>query len=114
MGGLSNREYRTLSSESHNTAVQLSPGIIEIKPKQVFFHHAKVLTEITNHLNPLKGKQRLAKLHAFYCDAMTMWPEVEDTTGTGIGARRWITPLLEGLNLFAKSEGWQLGSDSSI
>lgn len=107
MGGLSNGEYDVLSSESPRLASRLSPGVIGSKPEQAFRHHATTLTEIVNELGALTGRERVAALRRHYADAIPEWPEVKRIAGTKIGPDRWIKPFLDGLDLFAASEGWR-------
>lgn len=106
MGGLSNREYNVLTSEKPVIASTLTPGTIGPKPEQAFQHHASVLTEIVDELNALTGRERVDALRRRYVDARAEWPEIKRVTGAAIGPDRWIKPYVDGLDLFAASEGW--------
>ncbi|MEV7551941.1 hypothetical protein AB0N89_20160 [Amycolatopsis sp. NPDC089917] len=106
MGGLTKGEYSTLASESPTLATSLSPGDIGPKPEQAFHHHAMLLTKIVNELNDLAGRDRVDALRRRYTEARPDWTEVRRITGAKIGADRWIKPFLDGLDLFAASEGW--------
>ncbi|MGB3374248.1 MAG: hypothetical protein WBA87_03815 [Microbacterium sp.] len=106
MGGLSNREYSVLSSEKQALAARLTPGTIGPKPEQAFQHHASILTTIVDELNGLTGRDRIAALRRRYTEARPEWQEVKRITGAPIGPDRWIKPFLDGLDLFAASEGW--------
>ncbi len=106
MGGLSNREYSMLSSEKQALTARLAPGTIGPKPEQAFQHHASILTAIVDELNGLSGQDRIAALRRRYTEARPEWQEVKRITGASIGPDRWIKPFLDGLELFAASEGW--------
>lgn len=106
MGGLSNREYSVLSSENAVLASRLTPGTIGPKPEQAFQHHASILTEIVDELRGLTGRDRIDSLRRRYVTARPEWREVKRITGATLGPDRWIKPFLDGLELFAASEGW--------
>lgn len=106
MGGLSNGEHAVLSSENLVLASRLNPGTIGPKPEQAFQHHAAVLTEIVEDLSLLSGRDRVEALRRLYTQARPEWTEVKRVTGAKIGPDRWIKPFLDGLDLFATSEGW--------
>ncbi|MGC4933056.1 hypothetical protein ACLQ3C_05180 [Gordonia sp. DT30] len=106
MGGLSNGEHTILTSEDSALSTRLTPGTIGPKPEQAFKHHAVVLTEIVDELNQLSGRNRVDTLRRRYEAARPEWQAVTRVTGTKIGPARWIKPFLDGLNLFADSEGW--------
>lgn len=106
MGGLSNREYTTLSSESADLAARLTPGVIGPKPEQAFKHHAETLGAVISQLNALSGQTRVDALRNRYIQASPEWKEVKRITGTSLGPKRWIRPFLDGLDMFRSSEGW--------
>lgn len=106
LGGLSQREYKTLVSEEPALAERLAPGTIGPKAEQAFKQHAGVLTNITDSLSRLTGRQRVEALREMYMAAIEEWPTVQKTTGTNLASGKWVTPFLAGLELFMKSEGW--------
>ncbi|WP_078315818.1 hypothetical protein [Mycobacterium sp. D16Q16] len=106
LGGLSNNEYETLASEHPNRTARLSPGTIAPQPESAFRHHATVLAGLIDSLSPLSGRQRVDFLRESYTVALGEWPVVQRVTGAKIGPGRWISPFLDGLDLFRSSEGW--------
>ncbi|WP_164672071.1 hypothetical protein [Brevibacterium casei] len=106
MGGLSNGEYNVLSSEAPALAIRLSPGNIGPKPKQAFLHHVKTLSNLINEMNSMPVPERTKTLRTWYDNAISEWPTVRSITGTKIDERRWIQPFLDGVDRFAKAEGW--------
>lgn len=106
LGGLTTREYQVLVSEDATLAASLSPGTIGPRPQQAFRHHAQVLTGIGDELRLLAGRDRAALLRDRYRAASAAWPPVQRVTGTRLGPAQWVTPFVEGLELFMASEGW--------
>ena len=106
LGGLTTREYQVLVSEDSAMAAALSPGTIGPKPQQAFRHHAQVLTDISDDLDALAGRDRVAALRDRYRAALAVWPAVQQVTGTKLGPAQWIKPFLAGLELFMASEDW--------
>lgn len=106
LGGLSNGEYDILVSERSTLARRLTPGVIGPQAEQAFAHHATVLTAVIEELSAHSGRDRVAMLRDAYVAAITEWPEVQRVTGTRLGAARWNSPFLQGLELFMTSEGW--------
>lgn len=106
LGSLSGGEYEVLVSERSNLASRLTPDSIGPKPEQAFEHHTRVLTKIIEGMGTLSGRARVENLRTLYSNALVEWPEVQRITGAKIGPSRWITPFLEGVDLFAASEGW--------
>lgn len=106
MGGLSKREYMTLTSEKPTLAKQLAPGEIGPKPEQAFKHHAQVLSELVSELNLLSGESRVKALCNHYEQALPTWKTVASITGASLSAEDWIHPFQQGLRLFTTAEGW--------
>lgn len=106
LGGLSNGEHSVLTSEDEALSIRLTPGTIGPTPELAFKHHATVLTEIVSQLDALSGSDRVSALRRRYADARMEWPQVKRLTGAKIGPDRWIKPFVDGLDLFARSEGW--------
>lgn len=107
MGGISKGDYELLESESRQLAQKLSPGSIGPYPQQAFRHHANCLTEIVEDLKTLSGPERVLALRDRYINARPEWVQVKKITRDNIGPERWITPFLDGIDLFMATEGWR-------
>lgn len=106
LGVLSRRAYATLRSEDPRRAQRLTPGEIAAGVEPTFSHHLRVLTTLLETLGRLDGKARVDALSERYAAASADWRAVQAIAGTPEGARHWIDPLAEGVQLFAASEGW--------
>ncbi|QDG89946.1 hypothetical protein [Pseudarthrobacter sp. NIBRBAC000502770] len=105
-GAMSTNEYNVLLDQDQALAQRLTPGHFIDTPGEAFQHHIRVLAEAVENLNQLSGEARVRQLQAWYSDALKEWPEAQRISGCAAGGTSWVAPLLDGVELFIRGEGW--------
>jgi hypothetical protein len=84
---------------------RLLPGNVPPGPKEAWLHHAAVLNQLPAGL-ALPYRDAYASLRRVYESAGVEWPVVAGVLGTASQADAWVTPLLAGLEMYGRTEGF--------
>jgi hypothetical protein len=106
LGSLSTGEAARL--ENRNAALAASLGGIPAPgPKEAFLHHLSAIGNIIDDLSVLTAfEEKYRRLVDLYERATGEWPTVSSQANSDYAAKEWIAPLLDGLRLYGKTEGW--------
>jgi hypothetical protein len=104
---LSRGEAERLSNQDSVLAAQLFPGALHPDGgKEAFLHHAACLSRIIELVSLANLEDRFRALDELYSAALADWPRAADAAGTASASAQWVTPLRNGLRLYARNEGW--------
>lgn len=106
-GLLSRGEAERLANQDAALATRLLPGALHPDGgKEAFLHHAACLSRIIALISVGDFDDRFLALDELYTTALADWPTAADAAGTVSASAQWVTPLHNGLRLYAMSEGW--------
>lgn len=104
---LSRSEAERLASQDAALAVRLLPGSLHPDGgKEAFLHHTACLERVIATVSTGSFEDRFHALEALYVAAIGDWPPAAAAAGTTATSAQWVAPLLDGLRLYATSEGW--------
>jgi hypothetical protein len=99
------RDARILADRDPTLATALLPGVVPPGPGEAWRHHAQVLSGLVAELGA-PPDQAYARLRDRYTDARAQWPAVAASLASANGMDAWVTPLLDGLEAFGRTEGF--------
>lgn len=102
---LGRADAQLLASQAPQLAARLLPGSVPPGPQEAFLHHATVLDAVIARLSP-PGQPAFQELRARYAAAQVDWDAVVQAIGGNSRAGAWLAELINGLELFAVTEGW--------
>jgi len=74
---------------------------------EAFTHHLRCLNNLVNDIEAgATHEERYHVLRQIYEQAIDIYPTVRGLCSCRATAGEWVTPFLAGLNLYARSEGW--------
>jgi hypothetical protein len=99
------RDARILADRDPALATALLPGVVPPGPAEAWRHHAQVLSGLVAELGG-PPEQAYARLRERYTNARGQWPAVAASLASANGMDAWVTPLLDGLEAFGRTEGF--------
>lgn len=106
LGSLKIREAQLLQRVDAARATRLGP-VPPPGPEEAFRHHLDVLNSLIGQIatgHDYEGRYRA--LAAMYSAATNEWPEVSRLTSCDSNESHWISDLGNGLESYARGEGW--------
>jgi len=99
-------DANTLAGADNALATRLLPGVVPPGPREAFLHHTDVLARVVSGLAGLAPAAAYAHLQNLYGSARTDWVAVAAVLHQASRADAWVTPLLNGLELYGATEGF--------
>lgn len=107
LGSLSKSEGALLGRQDPTLAAALGGLPTAPTAHDLYLHHvAQLNTAVQTVQAAADYEARFRALYAIYTRAAANWAALRAATGIANRASQWITPLQEGLRLYAASEGW--------
>ncbi|MEJ7787470.1 MAG: hypothetical protein WKF96_21915 [Solirubrobacteraceae bacterium] len=98
-------EIRVLADRAPALAAAMLPGTVPPGPKEAWEHHARLLHQLVQELD-VTAAGAYDRLRDRYLAARAQWPSVASAVGVANGVDAWVTPLLDGLEAFGRTEGF--------
>ena len=109
LGTLSNRDGQLLGQQDPALASRLGGLPIAPGPRTSFLQHVGVLHGVASAIaTSTDYESRFRVLDQMYTAARANWAALRASTGISDRSSNWITPLQDGLRLYARSEGWSI------
>jgi len=102
---LSGADAAVLEAQDSALSSRLLTGAVPPDAREVFLHHATVLSSVISQLQP-SGQVSYQMLRSLYQQAQADWGLASAAAGIVDRAPAWTGELLAGLERFAITEGW--------
>jgi hypothetical protein len=109
LGSLSKSDGALLQRQDPRLAARLGGLPVAPGAKDSFPHHAVQLDAAVRQVEVgVDYEARCRQLDVMYTQAARGWAALQTSTGIRDQSARWVTPLQQGLRLYAAGEGWTL------
>jgi hypothetical protein len=103
---LTRADAALLMQQNAALAQSLLPGPVPPGAKEAFLHHVSVLARIVDELIAADPPSAYRRLVDRYEQGRTDWPAAATAINATSRADAWITPLLDGLQRYGRTEGY--------